>query len=178
VSAANRFGPDTFGDPCRECGFAWSDSEDAAAAVVAAAPDVFDALLAGHSGTERHPALGWSAGAYVCHVADNLRIWAERLAALAGAPPGGALPVAPYDQDALARVRRYEEIAVAGALWSLRRAAADWHRAVASAGRADVTMVHPERGVLGRSDVVRTNAHDTAHHVHDVRRILSAPKTD
>lgn len=32
------------------------------------------------AGRERHPDLAWTAAAYVSHVTDNLRTWAERLA--------------------------------------------------------------------------------------------------
>ena len=57
---------------------------------------------------QRLPDLAWPAVAYVCHVSDNLRIWAERLAGLAA---GDTHPVPPYDQDLLARARSYDEIA-------------------------------------------------------------------
>ena len=91
--------------------------------VLAALPDRFAALLKGQNPSARHPDLSWSAGAYVCHVADNLRIYAERLAGMALGSEG---PLVPYDQDELARVRRYGEMALPSVLWSVERAAADW----------------------------------------------------
>ncbi len=163
------WGPASYGDPCRECGFSWSTSLEAAVAMVAAAPDTFAALLAGADGTERLPGLTWPVVAYVAHVADNLRIWAERLAGLAA---GDDRPVARYDQDLLAEARRYREISLAGALWSLGRAASDWTAAVAGAQAAAVTLVHPDRGPQSLLDVARSNAHDTCHHGWDVRRTL------
>ena len=81
--AVSAWGIRTFGDPCRECGYRWDLTLDEVLALVAAVPDRYAALLAGADGHERHPDLSWSAVAYVCHVADNLRIWAERLAGLA-----------------------------------------------------------------------------------------------
>jgi hypothetical protein len=161
------WGPATYGDPCRECGFTWSMSLEEAVAVVATAPDTFTELLAGADGSERLPALTWPVVAYVAHVADNLRIWAERLAGLAA---GDDRPVARYDQDLLAEARHYREISLAGALWSLGRAAADWTGAVARA--TGVTLVHPDRGPQSLLDVARSNAHDTRHHGWDVRRTL------
>jgi len=72
-----------YGDPCRECGFAFSTGLDESLAYIDGISDRYSALLAGANGTERHSDLSWSVGSYVCHVGDNLRIWAERLAGLA-----------------------------------------------------------------------------------------------
>jgi len=74
------WGAGLYGDPCRECGFDWSVSPEGAAQLVVAIPSGYAALLQGRDGTQRHPDLEWTAGAYVCHVTDNLRIWAERVA--------------------------------------------------------------------------------------------------
>jgi methionyl-tRNA formyltransferase len=46
-------------------------------------------VLAGATGSEQLPELAWSVGAYVCHVADNLRIWTERLMGVALAEGDG-----------------------------------------------------------------------------------------
>jgi hypothetical protein len=163
------WGRTTYGDPCRECGFSWSLSLEETVSLVRAAPDVFAALVSGADGSERHPDLGWPVVAYICHVADNLRIWAERLAGLAA---GDNRPVARYDQDLLAEARRYREISLAGALWSLDRASTDWTRAVLLAEATGVTLVHPDRGAQSLLDVARSNAHDSCHHGWDVRRTL------
>ena len=98
-----------WGNPCRECGFDWAQSPEAVIAAVEALPAAFDALLAGHTGDETaadaHPGASWSAKAYVFHVADNLRIFAERLEGVfAGAPT----MLAAYDQDELAAARNYD----------------------------------------------------------------------
>ena len=77
-----------YGDPCRGCGYRWTIGNGAAVIMGSEVPATFGRVLAGATGKERHPDLAWSASAYVSHVADNLRIWAERLAGVtAGAPP-------------------------------------------------------------------------------------------
>lgn len=167
----SEWGRATYGDPCRECGYDWLISRDGAAEVVATVPARYAEVLAGRDGSQRHPDLSWSAGAYVCHVADNLRIWAERLAALALGATG---PVAPYDENDLARARAYHAIPIEGALWSLGRAAADWTEAMAMAHERGVVLVHPERGEQDVLDVARMNAHDAHHHQWDILRSLSS----
>jgi hypothetical protein len=102
-----------------------------------------------------------------------MRIWAERLA---GAAAGAGRGVTTYDQDLLAKARRYDEIGLSAALWSLGRATADWMTAVGQAGEAGVVLEHPHRGQLALSDVVRANAHDAFHHGWDIRRSLENAK--
>ena len=134
--------------------------------VIAEAPAAFADLLAGRDGTGTADGLTWDARTYVWHVADNLRIWAERLSGLA---PGERRPVAPYDQDALAAVRHYDGMPLAAALWSLGRSSAEfvgqW-----SAAPPDAALLHPEAGELGMGPVLRQVAHDTVHHQYDVSR--------
>jgi hypothetical protein len=158
-----------YGDPCRQCGYRWSIERNAAVGLVAAAPNYFSALLAGDDGRARHPDLNWTVTGYVCHVADNLRVWAERLV---GAAFGASGVVSAYDEKALAAARRYETVAIEGALWSLGRAAADWQVAVALATEHSIVLHHPARGTVSVADVVRANAHDVAHHGWDIRRSL------
>jgi pimeloyl-ACP methyl ester carboxylesterase len=164
------WGARQYGDPCRECGFDWSISTPHARALVESAAERWADALHGFDGTQRHPDLAWTAGGYVCHVVDNLRIWAERLAgATSWRIP---TPIALYDTDLLAQARAYEAVPVAGALWSLRRAVDDWSTAVAAALAAHATLDHPERGRITAEDVVVTNAHDSWHHEWDVARSL------
>ena len=105
----------------------------------------------------------------MCHVADNLRIWAERLA---GAALGGSRQVGRYDADLLAQARLYEAIPIAGALWSLQHAAGAWAAAFRLALDNGVVLIHPDRGEQTASDVARTNAHDAFHHEWDIRRSI------
>jgi DinB family protein len=165
------WGRTTYGDPCRACGFAWTATGEESVAAVEATAARLRTMLTGADGSERHPDLTWSVVGYVCHVADNLRIWAERLAGLAS---GDGRPVGRYDQDLLAEARRYDEVALGGALWSLDRAVADWVDAVVLAREAGITLVHPDRGEQTLLDVVRSNAHDACHHAWDVRCTIGA----
>jgi hypothetical protein len=141
-----------------------------ARAVVNGMPSTMSAVLTGARGDEQHPDLGWNVTAYVLHVADNLRVWAERLAGIA---LGGPATIAPYDENELAAARNYGGISLRAALWSLRRGAGDWDDAFAMTA-PDMVMDHPERGPLDYADIARANAHDAAHHLWDVRRSLAA----
>jgi hypothetical protein len=170
----NEWHRERYGDPCRECGFDWSISHREALAVAQVIPARYAAVLVGCSGAERDPKLRWSAVEYVCHVVDNFRIWAERLAA---AGRGAPVVLAPYDADALAEARAYRSVPLAGALWSLRRAEADWRDAVGVAGGggvADPVLMHPERGAQSVEEVVRGNVHDAVHHYWDIERSIAA----
>ncbi len=163
-----------WGNPCRECGFDWSQSPEAVLAAVEELPDRFDALLAGRTGDETagdaHPGpFVWSAKAYVFHVADNLRIFAERLEGVfAGAPT----TLAAYDQDELAAARNYEAMSLESALWSVRTATVAWSSATREALTRPTTYQHAERGELNAAEITRGPGHDALHHFHDVTRAL------
>lgn len=165
----NDWGASVYGDPCRECDFNWAISVPDAVSHVSNVPSVYRTLLADRSGSERHPGLDWSVTEYVSHVADNLRIWAERLMGVVeGAPP----VVGHYDENELARARNYKEIPKQAAMWSLTRSVDDWLKSVESSPESGVVLVHPERGDLTLSDVVLSNAHDALHHQWDIERSL------
>jgi hypothetical protein len=107
-------------------------------------------------------------------VADNLRAWAEGLAA--GTRSGIRVKVPGYDPDLLAKARRYDRICPDAALWSLERAVSAWVDAVTDALARDVVLLHAARGVQRAEDVARNNAHDAYHHVWDIERILAASR--
>lgn len=165
----SQWGPDTYGEPCRECGFSWSLDVSDAKAVIAGLPAQLADLLKDASGAERHPGLVWAVTAYVAHIGDNLRIWAERVA---GITLGGSMAVASYDENLLATARAYQSLSLAGALWSLERATSDWLHAISMAA-PDLAMIHPQRGEVRVGDIVISNTHDAVHHVWDVRRSLA-----
>lgn len=163
-----------WGDPCRECGFDWAQAPEAAIDAVEALPVRFEAALAGHTGAERAPDArpgqpNWSAKAYVFHVADNLRIFAERLE---GVFDGGSTQLAAYDQDELAAARNYEAMSLPSALWSVRTAAAAWVTAARESLVQPYTYQHEERGDLTAAEITRGPAHDALHHLGDVIRAL------
>lgn len=165
----SEWGRSVYGEPCRECGYRWSLADVQAIDLVAAAPASYGDLLRGLVGSERQLDLGWSAGTYVWHVADNLRIWAERLA---GASLGAPGVVVPYDDELLARARGYQDMALEAALWSLHRAVGDWQEAVKLASEKGVVLHHPERGDQTVQDVMRNNAHEVHHHGFDIMRSI------
>ncbi len=158
-----------WGNPCRECGFDWSQSPETAIATVEALPDEFDALLAGRTGGEQAPDATWTAKAYVFHVGDNLRIFAERLE---GVFAGGPTTLAAYDQDELAAARNYDAMSLQSALWSVRTATATWAAAARESLRRPTTYQHAERGELNAAEITRGLAHDALHHLLDVTRAL------
>jgi hypothetical protein len=161
------WGSDLYGNPCRECGFSWSITLNEGVTLVTDMSVEYRSSLMGATGKEQHPRLSWSVAAYVCHVADNLRIWAERLAGIAA---GGPPEVGLYDDNLLAQARQYEMVPLEAALWSLEQSIASWQLGVEQAAAADVVLVHPEYGEQTVDEVVRSNAHDTAHHLWDIRR--------
>jgi hypothetical protein len=160
-----------YGDPCRECGFDWDCSPGSVIARVEALPAELVALLSGRTGDEVPVGATWSARAFVFHVADNLRIFAERLqGALAGASPA----LAAYDENELAAARGYEAMSTESALWSVDSAVSLWAVASREALRhPDVAYVHAERGELTASEIVRAPGHDALHHRWDVSRAVS-----
>ena len=163
-----------YGDPCRECGFDWSQSPESAVVAVASLFERLTALLDGRSGDETFPGATWSAKAYVFHVADNLRIFAERLEGVAA---GASTTLASYDQDELARARRYEQMSVQSALWSVRDAIAAWASATRYALSQPTQFSHEERGLLTAAEITRGPAHDAVHHCWDVSRATGARAT-
>ncbi len=103
------------------------------------------------------------------HVADNLRIFAERLE---GVFAGGPTTLAAYDQDELAAARNYDAMSLQSALWSVRTATATWAAAARESLRRPTTYQHAERGELNAAEITRGPAHDALHHLLDVTRAL------
>jgi DinB superfamily len=166
----NDWGAATYGQPCRECAFDWSITlDDAVTLMSSVAPD-YQELLADATGAEQHPDVAWPVASYVSHVADNLRIWAERLR---GIELGAPHSVGEYDQDALAQARNYAMIPLQAALWSLQLSVAEWLRAVEEASSLGPVMTHPDRGELDLRNVVTSTTHDAHHHLWDIRRSLA-----
>src|SRR5512147_2945370 len=100
------WGARLYGNPCRDCGFDWSLTPREAVEEIQGLPAGYATLVKGRRGDEQHPELTWNIAAYVSHVTDNLRNWAERLS---GARLSGARRVPGYDQDLLAQARSYND---------------------------------------------------------------------
>ena len=165
----DNWGAPLYGDPCRECGYTWDMGQSATTSMMRQLPDSIDKLVTGAKGDERLPELGWNVSAYISHMTDNTRIWAERMIAVAR---GADAHVVAYDDNLLAEARRYNDVALEGARWSLRIAVESWLGAVEEADLVGVVMLHADRGAMDVSDVVASNAHDSHHHRWDLTRIL------
>jgi len=157
-----------YGNPCRSCGYSWSQNVDSLVAVVLTLGTTYRSALESISGTARHPDLGWCASAYVTHVADNLRLHGERMAASAR---GASFEFVHPSQDDLALVRAYNSIALAGALWSLESIVEPYVAVFREATAQRAVLPHPTRGNQTAEDVFRGNVHDAHHHAWDLRRI-------
>lgn len=166
----NEFLIDLYGEPCRECGFSFETSASDAIALIEGLPEAFDVALGAASGPERHPDLEWSVTAYVLHVADNLRIWAERLA---GSATGAGPNITAYDENILAAARNYAALPLQAARWSLTRAVADYLQAVRLSPTSGTVLNHPEQGALTLVEVLRADTHDALHHRWDIERTLA-----
>jgi hypothetical protein len=165
----NDWGPATYGQPCRECAFEWTLALHDVTSRMSELAASYQDRLRGASGREQHPDLSWSTAAYVSHVADNLRIWTERLR---GVALGATRRVGGYDENELAVARNYAMIPLPAALWSLDLSIVEWQKAVAEAATKGMVLIHPERGEMDLLDVVRANTHDAQHHLWDVERTL------
>ena len=159
-----------YGDPCRGCGFDWSASEGACASIVNGSPARLAALLSGCTGSEHAPDLEWNAGSYVAHLADTVRIWAERVAAAA---LDASARVTPYDERSLGDRRGYQTLPLRGSSWAHERAVGDWRASVVLSG-PDTRLLHPHQGPMSTLDVARIVAHESRHHEGDVELILAA----
>ena len=131
--------------------------------------DRYQTAIGSAPGSLGHPDLGWPIGGYVCHVADNLHIWAQWLAGAALHREAG---VPGYEEDVLGQARYYVRVPVGGALWQLRQATQSWHESVTMARAGGVVLEHETRGPQSADDVVRSNAHDAFHHGWDIGRII------
>ena len=160
----------TYGEPCHECGYSFAISQQDALGLLVDLPRDYDAALVGATGSEQHPDLSWSVRAYVSHVADNLRIWAERLV---GVATGAGLGIAAYDENVLARARSYDRIPLSAARWSLGRSVLDIQEAARVSSPTGPVLDHPERGQLTLTEVLVAIAHDARHHLWDIERSIA-----
>lgn len=157
---------------CPECEFSWASLPRDATSLVTAAPLRYRTALSGRGEQViRTPTvLPWAAISYLWHLADVLRISAERLWALSHDPKA---PIIAYDPDQLADARHYARQPTAAGLWALERATSDWLAAAATVHARD-SYHHPEFGQLTVADVTRMIAHEVEHHAWDIDRCLSA----
>jgi hypothetical protein len=164
--------PTTAPRTCPECGFSWATPPQDAISLVTAAPQRYRTALAGHGEQPiRTPTvLPWAPISYLWHLADVLRISAERLWALSHDPQA---PIIAYDPDQLADARHYARQSTAAGLWALERSTGDWLTEATTAHVGD-PYHHPEFGQLTVADLTRMIAHEAEHHALDIQRCLNA----
>ena len=166
-----RWKPDV--DPCDECGFAWSVSPLEAIAVVAESPTRIASLIDVPERVSKRPAPGvWSPSEYLWHLVDVLRIGRERLLTVLLDPAAG-IPC--WDENDLAKARRYGLLSPAVGVVAYEDAAMDW---VVAANKVDPerSVQHPQYGTLTAADIMRRNAHEVRHHGMDIRRGIDGPR--
>lgn len=153
---------------CAECGFSWLTESRGALDAVERAPGRFEELLAGTDGTVAPAPEVWSPSAYVWHVSDLVRAWAERLHSLAVDPQAAW---AGFDPDELAQARHYDALPQASGPWAVARSVDALRKSLGSLA-SDTAFTHPEWGSGTVADALRWLAHEAVHHDLDVRRGL------
>jgi hypothetical protein len=153
---------------CAECGFSWLTDGERARDLVRRASGRFAELLEGVDGTVAPAPHVWSPSAYVWHVGDLVRAWAERLHSLATDP---AAAWAGFDPDELARARHYDALPQASGPWALARSVDALEGSLAPLAM-DTAFTHPEWGMGTVADALRWVGHEAVHHELDVRRGL------
>jgi hypothetical protein len=153
---------------CEACGFSWLTDAEQALRAVEHAPGRFAELLAGKDGTVAPAPRVWSPSAYVWHVSDLVRAWAERLHSLASDPQAAW---AGFDPDELARARHYDALPQVSGPWAVARSVDALRQSLGSVA-IDTAFVHPEWGSGTVADALRWLAHEAVHHELDVRRGL------
>lgn len=149
---------------CVACGFDWSIDPADALDAIASSPDRFEAALAGRDGMVVPADGSWNATAYVWHLTDLARSWAERWAQISEAP--GSLLVG-WDPDELAAVRSYTSLPTAAGLWALRSAVGIFVDVTATV-TFDTAFEHGDWGMGDVGDGLRWLGHEFHHHEQDV----------
>jgi len=166
VCAYNRSVPPSDRKRCPECGFSWTTGIDDAIAMVAESPLLFFQALSVVDPTTPVRADAWSPNEYLWHMVDVLRIGTERLWALRVDPEGG---IPSWDENELAKVRRYDELSSKVAMMAYGRAAEDWV-AAAEAAPPEARTTHSDLGTISTGEVIRRNAHEAQHHLLDIEQ--------
>jgi hypothetical protein len=149
---------------CPTCGYRWSIDETDALALIEAGPDRYDAILAGKDGMRHQPDGSWNATAYLWHLTDLMRSWAERWVQIREAP--GSRLVG-FDPDVLAEARGYRSLPTHPGLWALR-SSVDTFIEVTSMITPETSFEHGDWGTGDVADALRWLGHEIHHHVGDV----------
>lgn len=170
VDAYNRPVPSSEQKRCPECGFSWTTGVEDAIAMVAESPHLFAQAFSVVDPVTPVRADAWSPNEYLWHMVDVLRIGTERLWAL-HLDPGTGVPS--WDENDLARVRRYGELSPTVGVMAYGRAAQEWVNAAGDAP-PQARTAHSESGTISAEEVIRRNAHEAQHHLLDIEQ--AAPR--
>jgi hypothetical protein len=170
VGAYNPFVPPSDRKRCPECGFSWTTDVEDAIVMVGESPDQFAHVLGMVDPIAPIRADAWSPKEYLWHMVDVLRIGTERLWSLRVDPDGG---VPSWDENELARVRRYGELSSTVGMMAYVNAAEDWVTA-ARAAPPEARTTHSDLGTISAEEVIRRNAHEAQHHLLDIEQ--AAPR--
>lgn len=149
---------------CPTCGWDWSTSAEDALETIAVAPGRYGELLEGRDGMAPAADGGWNATAYLWHLTDLSRSWAERWVQLR-AMPGSLL--AGWDPDVLADARNYRELPTAAAEWAVQEAVSSFIAQCDSVGPS-ATFEHGDWGRGSVADAILWLGHEFVHHQLDV----------
>ena len=149
---------------CPACGFDWSIHPADALNVIESSPGRFEDALAGKDGMKSQADGSWNATAYLWHLTDLARSWAERWVQISEMP--GSRLVG-WDPDELAEVRDYRSLPTSAGLWALRSSVATFVGVTAMVA-PDTPFEHGDWGIGNVGDGLRWLAHEFHHHVGDV----------
>jgi len=149
---------------CPACGFDWSIDAGDALTVIVSSPDRFEAALAGKNGMKSQEDGSWNATAYLWHLTDPARSWAERWVQISEMP--GSRLVG-WDPDELAEVRGYRSLPTSAGLWALRSAVETFVEVTAMMA-PDAPFEHGDWGKGDVADGLRCLRHEFHHHEADV----------
>lgn len=149
---------------CPTCGYLWSIDAVDAVALIESSPDRYDAVLAGMNGMKQQPDGSWNATAYLWHLTDLMRSWAERWVQIRESP--GSRLVG-FDPDVLAEARSYRFLPTYPGLWALRSSVATFIE-VTSTVTPETSFEHGDWGAGDVADALRWLGHEFHHHVGDV----------
>ncbi len=149
---------------CPQCEFAWDLDFDDTLKVIRDAPILIAGQLNGRDGMATQPDGSWNATAYVWHLTDLARAWAERWVQVLHDPGSELIG---FDPDQLAAARNYLELPTDPGLWALREAVQlllDATKLLAESAE----FLHGDWGPGTVADAMRWLAHEFRHHELDI----------
>lgn len=156
--------PDDEADVCTVCGFSWTIDLQSALVLLEHMVDRHVAVVEQRDGMAAPADSGWNATAYLWHLTDLARSWAERWVQLSASPGSRLIG---WDPDDLAAVRGYRSLPTSAATWALRDATTTL---IELTRRLD-PLLEFEHGDWGNghvTDGIRWVTHEYVHHLDDV----------